>query len=118
MFSFLSQAMLGLDISPGGLYLLQLRASRKGYLVEAAAFAALPDAVFAEGQIMQWEIIQAILQDLVRQMEVTQMTTAIHLPFNLVRMQQMQLPEGMKKMPLRRKSACSFRGISRDWMIH
>jgi len=107
--------MIGLDIRPHGLHLIQLRHSGKKTIAENAVSIALPSAMFAEGQITQWDALQDILQDVVNRLGLMGKSAAIHLPSNLVRIQQMELPVGMKEAAIQHeismKLARDFKGI-------
>jgi Tfp pilus assembly PilM family ATPase len=65
-------------------------------LAEQAVFRRLPANIFADGKIREWGIVHSVLDDVVREAGWAGMAAAIQLPANLVRMQKMQIPYGMK----------------------
>ena len=110
--NILSQTMIGLDIRPHGLHLIQLRRTGKKTIAENAACIPLPNTLFAEGQITQWDALQDILHDVVNRLRLTGKSAAIHLPSNLVRIQQMELPLGMKEAAIQHEISMK---LSRDF---
>lgn len=92
---FSKPSLVGLDIQPHGMRLVQLKKSRCGFLLERTATAALPGNVFGEGKIKCWDILHSALAEFVQAQGIHGLAAAIHLPANLVRMQRIQLPSGL-----------------------
>lgn len=92
---FLSPSLVGLDIQPHAIRLVQLRKTNKSFLVEQADSVKMPDEAFSDGKIRNWDAIHLHVSALVKKMALTGMVTAINLPANQVRMQHMQVPYGL-----------------------
>jgi type IV pilus assembly protein PilM len=93
--------LLGVDIRPYALRLLQLRKTGKGFLAEFAHRLPLPEEIFDGERIRDFERLMSLLATLVQEKKLTGMTAAIHLPANMVRMQQMQIPTGLPDETIR-----------------
>jgi type IV pilus assembly protein PilM len=96
-FSFSAPALVGLDIQPDSIRLVQLKKTRHGFLVEHVAAIPLPSPILMEGKIYHWDVLHAALGELVQALGIKGMAASIHLPARLVRMQQMQLPLGLSE---------------------
>jgi Tfp pilus assembly PilM family ATPase len=90
-----SQPLIGLDIRPHKLTLIQTRKTRHGFQVERAMTAAVPGDLFDQGKIRHWETLKLILHGLVQQCGLRGIAAAIHMPATQVRTRQIQLPEGL-----------------------
>lgn len=95
LFSLHSPSMVGLDIQPHEVRLVQLKKNKHGFLVERVAKNQLPPTVFAEGKINHWEGLGHVLTELISTLGIKGLPAAINLPASLVRMQQLQLPSGL-----------------------
>jgi len=121
LYPFSSPSLIGLDINPHGLWLMQLRKAGNRFQVELAANERLPEAVFVDGKIMEWELIRQVVSQLVNKMGLTGMAAAIHIPAREVHMQKIQIPRGMSdyaieeeiKMQIKR----DFPGLSHSLFI-
>src|SRR5437870_11520006 len=87
--------MVGLDIQPHAILLMQLKLVRKKFQALQMATVALPSSVFVDGKIKQFEIIADLLKEQVIKMKLGGMAVAIQIPLNLVREQTMQVPSGL-----------------------
>lgn len=96
-FSFSSPSLIGLDIQQDSVRLVQLKKTKRHYLAEHIAMRTLPSDVFREGKIKEWAMLSQVLTELVQTLGLQGSDTAIHLPANLVRMQQLQLPMGLSQ---------------------
>src|SRR3990167_2044328 len=95
LFSYFPLSFIGLDISPQGCNMVRIKKNRHHFLIEQVATTSVPPALFAEGKISRWDLLNTLLTEFVQTFGLTGMATAIHLPANLVKMQQMQLPRGL-----------------------
>lgn len=91
-FSLSAPSLIGLDIQPDSIRLVQLKPVRNRFMAERIAYAALPAGVFDYGKITRWDLISAALSALVEAADIKGHAAAINLPANLVRMQRIQLP--------------------------
>lgn len=94
-YPFFSSPILGLDIQPHELRLIQLRKTAKGFQAEKAAIIKMPPSIFTDSKIRNWDALHQVLAESVQELDLAGMTTAINLPVNLVRMQHMQVPVGI-----------------------
>lgn len=101
--SFFSSALVGLDVQPGGLRLVQVRKKRHALVLEQAAFSAWPQAIFSEGKIKRWDVLESVLSPLVQALALTGLTAATHLPADKVRMQRMTLPNGLPQADIEKE---------------
>lgn len=100
LLSLYSPSMVGLDIQPHEVRLVQLKKNKHGFLVERIAKNPLPPAVFAEGKISHWDDLGHVLTELVTTLGIKGLVAAINLPANLVRMQRLQLPSGLSPLAI------------------
>lgn len=103
MHPFITSRLLGLDIQPQSLRLMQLRHTRRGFLAEVAAEESLSAEIFYEGKIRDWQALRMILQIMVKDLQLTDMKTAIQIPYHLVRLQQIKLPPGLTETSIRQE---------------
>jgi type IV pilus assembly protein PilM len=96
-FSFRAPSLVGLDIQPDGVRLVQLKKNKSTYLLQHMAMRRLPEGVFAEGKIKAWDGLSTVLSELVDTLNLKGASVAISLPVNLVRMQRMSLPSGLSE---------------------
>lgn len=92
---FSSTSLVGLDVQAREIRLIYLRKSRHEYLIEQAVVSELAAGIFVDGRIKQWDKFGAILTELVQMYGLTGTAASICLPVNLVRMQRLQLPQGL-----------------------
>lgn len=92
-----SSSLVGLDIQPDAIRLVRLKKIKRGFQAKDVIENYLPNDVFAEGKIKNWELLRSILVDLVNIHQLNGMPTAISLPVNLVRIHQMQMPHGLSE---------------------
>lgn len=97
---FRARPLIGLDIQPHGMRLVQLRQIKSSYLVEQAVFSPLPEGLFNEGKIKHWEIIREKLANIVHQLNIKGMIAAVVIPAGLVRMQQIHVPYGLPEIAI------------------
>jgi Tfp pilus assembly PilM family ATPase len=93
--SFLSSPLVGVDVQPDGMRLVQLTRWPWGYHLEAAVHRPLPSGVFSEGKIKRWDRVGMVLEEMVHQYNLGGMPAVITLPANLVRMQRLVIPLGL-----------------------
>ena len=93
---FTRPSLLGLDIQPDAIRLVQLKKIKQRLRIERVIMQDLPGDVFAEGKVRRWDALQAILSEVVSCHRLRDLPVAASLPANLVRMQKMQIPVGMK----------------------
>lgn len=94
-FSFLSPSLIGIDIEPSLLKLIQLKKRRRGWIVEQMVYQALPDDIFVEYKIKDWTKLCMILTDIVQALGLKGSLAAIHLPSHLVRMHSIRLAKSL-----------------------
>ncbi len=92
---FSSPPLVGLDIQPDGVRVIQLRKIRNSFLIERVATSELPSGIFVEGKIKHWDLLGSVLAKLVQALGIKNLATVINLSANLVRMQRIQIPSGM-----------------------
>lgn len=97
---FSSTSIIGLDIQPHELRLIQLRKTNKGFWAEKAAIIKMPDEIFADSKIRNWDGLRQVLAESVQELDLTGAATAINLPVNLVRMQRIQVPIGISDVAI------------------
>lgn len=85
--------MIGIDVTPNQLTLLQLVHRRSGYTIEQAVERQLKNILSPDGKIKSWEDLRLALAQLVTDLGIKGMPAAISLPANLVHMQHIQLPD-------------------------
>jgi type IV pilus assembly protein PilM len=87
---FLSRPRVGIDIQPHAIYLIQLRKTRRGFLVEQTDGFPL-----SEDKGRDWEAIRIKLADWTRRFGLAGVSAAVSVPAKLVRMQHLSVPLGM-----------------------
>lgn len=95
-FSFSTPSLIGLDIKPDGARLVQLKKKKQRYRAENVGMAALPQGVFEKGKVQCWDILSTTLGGLVASLGLKGCPVVINLPAELVSMQRMQVPVGLK----------------------
>lgn len=100
MYPFLSKALIGLDIQPHAMRLIQLRQSGRRFLAINMAEWKWAEPVFAAGKTNDFFVIQAVLSEWVNTMEQQGALAAIHIPIKLVRVHTIQLPIGVSHLEI------------------
>jgi Tfp pilus assembly PilM family ATPase len=96
-FNFFSKtSLLGLDIQSRAIRLTRLNKKCMDK-IEQLVERALPENVFTEGKVIQWDILRTHLSQLVIEQHLHGLEVAICLPANLVRMQRISLPSGLSE---------------------
>lgn len=86
---FSQHSILGLDIQADGIRLVKLNKKRQ---IERMLTKPVPDQVFWEGKLTNWEKLHVCLSELVIEERLNGMAAAICLPHDQVKMQRIQLP--------------------------
>jgi type IV pilus assembly protein PilM len=94
-FPFTSQITIGLDIQVDAIRLLQLKKSRRQSEILHTAKLSLPQGLFSEGKINDWQLLTSLLAEQVENLGWQNLPTVIGLPAHLVRMQRLSLPAGL-----------------------
>lgn len=94
MVLFSKPGLIGLDIQPHGVQLVQLQ-HRGGNRIKHMISEELPFHVFADGKIKHWDVLKKQVTEIVQANRLHGMKVAIHVPAHLVHMQQIQMPMGM-----------------------
>lgn len=94
LYPFRASALVGLDIQPDALRLIQLQKTRRGPILLQAGSAVLPPDMSAEGRIKRWDVLHTLLAELVDALGLLKQYAAICLPANRVHMQRITVPLG------------------------
>jgi type IV pilus assembly protein PilM len=97
MISIFSKSVIGLDIQPYTLRLVQLRKIKNAYLLEQALETELTPDIFAEGKIQRWDLLRTALAEVINQYSLHKRSAVTQVPINLVRMQRMKVPMGLSE---------------------
>lgn len=89
---FFSSPIIGIDIQKHALRLVKLRKRKNYFFVEQAVSVDLPQGIFSEGKVRNWNELQRILSELVQARQLQGLNAVINLPASLTRMQQLQMP--------------------------
>jgi type IV pilus assembly protein PilM len=92
---FKRPTLIGLDIQSDGIRLVQLTKHRRQLCVELAVLHPLPDDVFTQSKLVQWDVLTAALAELVVELGLNGLPAAIGLPAHAIRKQRIQLPLGL-----------------------
>lgn len=91
---FFPSPLLGLDIQPDGLRLLELK--RHGQIgIDRYVFKKLPEDVFMGDKIIEWDKLSCNISQLVLEQKIKGRKVAASLPARLVSMQHIHLPAGL-----------------------
>lgn len=95
--------MVGLDIRPQGIWLMQLKRYGKKFQALQMVALELPENVFMDGKIRQFEMIERLLKEHVIKMKLRGLATAIHIPVNLIREQTIQIPSELSPVAIQQE---------------
>lgn len=88
-------ALAGIAIQPENIHLVQLKKVRKGFLIERVRRYGLKANIFSAGKITAFDDLASELAGVVRAEGLRDMKTAVCVPSNQVKMQQMTVPAGL-----------------------
>lgn len=111
-FSFSSPTLIGLDIKPDGVRLVQLSKKKHRYVALKVAQCALPQGVVSQGQIRQKAVLIGALTALVQTLGLQGCPAAIPLPVHLVKRERLQLPAGFSAEEIKAEIASHLQGGS------
>lgn len=97
---FRACAVVGINITPTSLCLVQLKKIKQQYLVEQSAVIALHADVWQNGRETQWSSLADILASTVAKLKLQRKPAVAHLPSHLVRTGSLMLPEGLKSIEI------------------
>jgi type IV pilus assembly protein PilM len=86
-------SVVGLDIQPDAVSLLQLKKVRKSWQIYKTAAISLPEGVIDDGKILAVDALKGTLTTLVKQTKTEGQAAAIALPSNCVLRREINLPE-------------------------
>lgn len=89
--------LVGIDIKPHALYLVQLTKRKSSNCLEKVAVRTLPAGVYSEGKVKDWQAISHILNELVQLHHLHGAAAAICLPTSQVIMQRITLPSALQE---------------------
>jgi Tfp pilus assembly PilM family ATPase len=92
---FQRKSLVGLDIRPARLRLLQLRKFANGYQIKQAHVCDLPQKIFQQGKISDFPALLRELAPLIKRLGLHGAVAAIHLPVQLVYCDCIQMPAGL-----------------------
>lgn len=87
--------MVGLDIRPENLYLVQLKKHRRQWFIKEFVHSVLSPQTLIDGRITDWDEVVATLTPLVESRGLKGMPAAISLPQTNVHLQELSLPLGL-----------------------
>jgi len=108
---FRKPALVGLDIQPGKIRLVQLAIFKSHYRIDRIARRDLPVGVFRDGVICDWGGLQQELAAFVSVCDLTSAAAAVSLPSHLVRTDHIQVPTGLSRQE---KEAAIWGAIKAD----
>lgn len=94
-YPFLQPLLLGLDIQAGGIFFVKLKRKGQAYHLERSGKMTIDGSIFSEDRVINWEYLGIQLTDFVLKHGLNGLKTAISVPSSLVRMQVIELPEGL-----------------------
>lgn len=106
---FTKKRLIGLDIQPHGIYLVQLKHSPLGIELLHLAMRELAPGIFHHGKIHEWDALTAALLELNQALKLRGMATAISLPAHLVNMQHLQIPADLPNTDIEVEIAAHLR---------
>lgn len=92
---FPKPSLLGLHIHPHALHLVHSQSINGQYSTSYTHTLPMPDQVLVDGKIKQWDVLSAMLAEIVSRFTLKRVSTAICVPVHLVRMQQMEVSAGL-----------------------
>ena len=95
-----TQTMLGVDIQQSEIRFVQLSKMKNTYRLERIEACPLDD-VYVDGKIKNWEKLERELTSLVQKNKLQKISAVVSLPVNLVRMQHVHLPIGLKEQSIK-----------------
>jgi type IV pilus assembly protein PilM len=95
-FSSGPHALIGLDVSFQTLRVVQLRKIKAIWKVYEMAFKRFTEDIFSDCKITNWQVLGAILNEFVQELNLKGQKVAVHIPAHLVRMQRIKLPKEMR----------------------
>lgn len=115
--------MLGVDIRPCAIRIIQLKRMADNYEIQQMHTVQLPETLFNNDKILDFNYIELQLQKLVQDHELFNSEAAIALPHSLIVSSQLVLPSGLSdaaikhqiKTELRRQLPNFFAEISMDF---
>ena len=100
MTSFITQQpLLGMDINPSHISIVQCQKRRHKYQLEYMASQETSADLFHDGKIEDWDLLKSILAPMLDPVKKTS-TVAISLSTQLVRMQKAVLPYGLSRIEI------------------
>ena len=88
-------SLIGLDIQPTCVRMLQVKKSRHGWVGERIAERRLPPEIHIDGKIKNWGVLSAILIEWIDRQRAAGMSAAIQVPAHMVHTKRIQLPRGL-----------------------
>lgn len=93
--SFRLPVLTGIAVFPANLHLVQLKKCKKGYAVLRVRRYELPAAIYSEGKITAFHLLQKFLDEIVKMEELTAAKTVLSVSLNQVKMNQITVPAGL-----------------------
>lgn len=103
--------MIGIDIQPEELKVVQLKKGKKNFQITGILSKDLPESLLKDGRICDWSGISSLLSELVKQLPDTGNAVAISVPANLVRIHRLHLPSDLSDHEV---DAEIYRYLARD----
>lgn len=89
--------LIGLDIQPQEIRLVKLRKLKRRFQIDCAHKEPLPAHIFNHGKIEHFEVLSGLVAKIVTHLKLRGLAAAISLPANLVRMHEIQVPQGLSE---------------------
>lgn len=98
-FPFLHRpTLLGLDIQPDGIRLLQLKKIKQSFLLEKLTAFATPPGIFEDGKIKLWEVFCPFLSEIVLGLNIKGLGVVVNVPMDQVRLQKIKLSSDLQEI--------------------
>jgi type IV pilus assembly protein PilM len=106
---FKFKSRLGIDIQPDGIRIVQLKKKRRDFQVQLAIKLAVPEGVFVEGRIHDWEWVEQTLSAQVDEQGWRGMPVVIGVPDEKVCERRLTLPAGLSEADMESDIAMHIR---------
>lgn len=101
--------MLGLDVQPSGIYAVRLKRFGRRLQVNAYYRKDLPAAIFRQGVIHDWPLLQAALNEFVEEHQLVNLPVIMGLAEHLVMRQELQLAKTLGQEDIQKEVSDVFK---------
>jgi Tfp pilus assembly PilM family ATPase len=108
--------LLGLDINPAGIYVTELQKNWRTWQLLRVIHMSIDEEIMRDGEICHWPAWQRLLTKLVMDHQLQGRAVAAELPYHVVRMTQINVPEGLSEaaISLEMKAALRHAYLAKD----